>query len=161
MLKTVSAGLVAVGVLLALPALAQTAPQTDGARSGERAGRLSPEDRQALVDARIAALHTGLKLTSDQEKNWPAVESALRDLARQRAERAAQRSESRERRAERDPIERMRASADAMSARANGLKKLADAAEPLYRGLDDGQKRRLRAMTRYAMGRHFVPNRRH
>ena len=47
---------------------------------------LTTEDRAALVDARIAALRTGLRLTPDQEKNWPAVETAIRDLAKQRGE---------------------------------------------------------------------------
>ena len=42
--------------------------------------RINPEDRAAFVDARIAAVHAGLKLTADQEKLWPPVESAVRDL---------------------------------------------------------------------------------
>lgn len=158
MLKIISAGLAAV-LLVSPAALAQSAPQTDGAR-GERARGLSADDREALVDARIAALRTALKLTPDQDKNWPAVEGAIRDLAKQRAEFAAQGRENRERAVQRDPIERLRSTADIMSARAAALKKFADAAEPLYRSLDDGQKRRLTALTRrYAMGRHFVPRR--
>ncbi|HJZ21063.1 MAG TPA: hypothetical protein VJ226_08900, partial [Bradyrhizobium sp.] len=40
--------------------------------------RLSAEDRAAFADARIAAVHAGLKLTPDQEKLWPPVESAVR-----------------------------------------------------------------------------------
>ena len=43
--------------------------------------RMSTEDRAAFVDARIAAVKAGLKLTPEQEKNWPAVESAVRDFA--------------------------------------------------------------------------------
>lgn len=31
-------------------------------------GRFSPEDMSALVDAQIAAVHAGLKLSADQEK---------------------------------------------------------------------------------------------
>ena len=41
-----------------------------------------------------------------------------------------------------DAIARLRQGADAMTTRAASLKKLADAAEPLYKSLDDGQKRR-------------------
>ena len=41
-------------------------------------------DIAAFGDARIAALHAGLKLTAEQEKLWPPVEAALRDLAKQR-----------------------------------------------------------------------------
>ena len=40
---------------------------------------MSPEDRAAIFDARIAGLKAGLKLTPDQDKLWPNVETALRD----------------------------------------------------------------------------------
>src|SRR3569832_478579 len=44
--------------------------------------RMSAEDRAAMADAKIAAVHAGLKLTDDQEKLWPPVESAVRDNAK-------------------------------------------------------------------------------
>jgi hypothetical protein len=50
--------------------------------------RLTPEDRAAFVDARIAAVHAGLKLSADQEKLWPPVEAAVRDFAKLRIDRA-------------------------------------------------------------------------
>src|ERR1700738_2798097 len=50
--------------------------------------RVSPEDRAALTDARIAAVHAGLKLNADQERLWPPVETAVRDFAKQRIDRA-------------------------------------------------------------------------
>ena len=50
---------------------------------------LSQEDRAAFTDARIAALKAGLRLTPDQEKNWPAFETALRDIAKMHEERYA------------------------------------------------------------------------
>ena len=53
--------------------------------------RFSPEDRAAFVDARIAAVHVGLKLTPDQEKLWPPVEGAVRDFAKLRIDRATAR----------------------------------------------------------------------
>ena len=46
------------------------------------------EDRAAFADARIAAVHAGLKLNPDQEKLWPPVETAVRDFARLRIDRA-------------------------------------------------------------------------
>ncbi len=49
----------------------------------------------AFTDARIAGLKAGLKLTAEQEKNWPAVETAIRDLAKERADRMAARREAR------------------------------------------------------------------
>jgi hypothetical protein len=51
----------------------------------------SAEDISAFMDARIAALKAGLRLTPDQEKNWPAFESAVRDMAKARAQRWAMR----------------------------------------------------------------------
>ena len=39
--------------------------------------RMNPEDRAAYADARIAAVHAGLKLNADQEKLWPPVETAV------------------------------------------------------------------------------------
>ena len=60
-------------------ALAQSAPPRDRARA-----EFSAEDAAAFTDARIAGLKAGLKLTAEQEKNWPAVETAMRDLAKRR-----------------------------------------------------------------------------
>lgn len=150
MRQAVSAILIAAGVLAASSAMAQQrGPATDGARgSSERFAMLSPEDRAAMTDARIAALRAGLRLTPEQEKSWPAVESAMRDLAKQRGD---VRERMREARRNSDPIARLRAAADAMGERSTGLKRLADASEPLYRSLDDSQKRRLQILTRQAM----------
>src|SRR3569833_1909822 len=50
--------------------------------------RMNPEDRTAFADARVAAVHAGLQLTPDQEKLWPPVETAVRDLAKLRIDRA-------------------------------------------------------------------------
>lgn len=47
---------------------------------------------------------------------------------------------------------RLRDRADRMAETAASLKKIADAADPLYKSLDDGQKRRLTMLTR--MGGH-------
>jgi zinc resistance-associated protein len=107
--------------------------------------RPSAEDISAFGDAGIAALHAGLKLTPEQEKNWPAVESALRELAKQRSERYAARASGDR---PQDPIERLNTRADAMGQRAAALKKLADAAGPLYKSLDDSQKRRFVMLAR-------------
>src|SRR5215469_9041611 len=116
--------------------------------------QLSPADLKAFTDARIAGLKAGLALTPDQEKNWAPVEQAIRDMAQARQARWAAR---RERREHEDAIARLRGRADAMTQRASDLKKLADAAEPLYRTLSDDQKRRLHILVRATMhhgGRH-------
>jgi hypothetical protein len=109
---------------------------------------LSPADLKAFTDARIAALKAGLALSPDQERNWAPVEQAIRDMAQARQARWAARRENRE---HEDAIARLRARADSMTQRAADLKKLADAAEPLYRTLSDDQKRRLHILVRMMM----------
>ena len=54
---------------------------------------------------------------------------------------------------ERDIPAELRQRADRMTEQAGALRKLADASAPLYATLDEGQKRRLGAMTRM-MGPH-------
>ncbi len=113
--------------------------------------QLSVEDRAALADAKIAAVHAGLKLSADQEKLWPPVESAVRDLVKIRLDRAKAREAAAPRTDEQqgDPVTRLRDRAERMAATAAALKKIADAADPLYKTLDDGQKRRLAMLTRH------------
>jgi hypothetical protein len=114
--------------------------------------RMSPEDRAAFADAKIAAVHAGLKLNADQEKLWPPVESAVRDLVKIRLDRANARMQGgadRQGQTPDDPVTRLRERADTMAATAEAMKKIADAADPLYKTLDDGQKRRLAVLTRH------------
>jgi hypothetical protein len=110
---------------------------------------VSPEDRAAFADARIAAIHAGLKLTADQEKLWPAVETAARDFAKLRIDRANARMNAKpnDPQTPDDPVARLRMRADNMATTAAALKKIADAADPLYKTLDEGQKRRLAILT--------------
>jgi hypothetical protein len=115
--------------------------------------RMSPEDRAAFTDARIAAVHAGLKLTADQEKLWPPVDTAVRDFAKMRIDRAnarinAQKDDSKDAQQKPDdPVARLRDRAERMATTAAAMKKIADAADPLYKTLDDGQKRRLAILT--------------
>jgi hypothetical protein len=119
--------------------------------------RMSPEDRAAMLDARIAAVHAGLKLNADQEKLWSPVESAVRDFAKMRIDRANARmnpptgdSKDAQKDAQKtpdDPVARLRERADNMAATSTALRKIADAADPLYKTLDDGQKHRLAMLT--------------
>ena len=111
--------------------------------------RMNPEDRAAFADARIAAVHAGLKLTPDQEKLWPPLEAAVRDFAKLRIDRANARMNAKPDDAQKadDPVARLRERADSMTASGAALKKIADAADPLYKTLDEGQKRRLKVLT--------------
>lgn len=134
-----------------------------GARS-EHHHPVSPADLAAFTDARIAALKAGLELTPDQQKNWPAFEQALRDLAQLRA----QRIEARQARMQQGgaqpgaapqpggtaqpgqtgPFDRLAHRADAMAKTSAALKKVADAGAPLYQSLNDGQKERFKTLAR-------------
>ena len=109
--------------------------------------RFSPEDIEAFTDAHIAALRAGLRLNPEQERMWPPVEQAIRDLVKLRRDQARAFRESRG--DNRDDLSGfLRGMADRQGARAEALRKLADAAGPLYASFDDGQKRRLRILVR-------------
>jgi zinc resistance-associated protein len=142
MLKTVLAATTAVVIAGATLAYAQQGPVE---LNRAHHWRPSAEDVTAFGDARIAALHAGLKLNADQEKNWPALETALRDLSKQRSERFAARASGDR---PTDPVARLSLRADTMLQRGAALKKIADAASPLYKSLDDGQKHRFMLLAR-------------
>lgn len=144
MLKYVLAGTTALVIAGATLAYAQQ-PGSGGPGRGSH-WKPTAEDITAFGDARVAALKAGLKLTAEQEKNWPPVEAALRDLAKQRSERFAARASAEP---PKDPIERLDLRAEMMQQRGAALKKLADAAGPLYKTLDEGQKRRFAMLARF------------
>jgi zinc resistance-associated protein len=120
------------------------AQQRDAAAGG-RHWRPSAQDIGAFADARIAALKAGLKLTPEQEKNWPALEKALHDNAAQRSERFAARASADK---PRDPVERLGLRAEIMTQDGAALKQVADAAAPLYQSLDEAQKHRFTILAR-------------
>jgi LTXXQ motif family protein len=113
-------------------------------------GRFSPEDMSAFMDAHIAALRAGLKLSAEQERLWPPVEGAIRNLANLHLTHMQAMRQTRAMMAS-DPVGLLRGMADHMSQGADAMRKLADAAAPLYSTLDEGQKRRLQVLVR--MGR--------
>jgi len=150
MWKAVLAGSAALAIAGSSLVLAQQPPAAPDAAQQQRddaAQRWRPtaEDLAALADARVAALKTGLKLTPEQERHWPAVEAAIRDFTKERFARVQARRDAPR---PSDPIEGLRRRADQMSNTATALKRLADAADPLYKSLDDGQKRRFAMLAR-------------
>jgi zinc resistance-associated protein len=164
MLKTIAAGTLALTIAGAGLALAHPQPMPHEGRGY----RSSAEDAAAVTDARIAALKAGLKLSAEQEKNWPAVETAMRELAKERADRMKERADrmTAHREVRRsgenapprpDAIERLNRAASAMSTRGAALKRFADAAEPLYKSLNDDQKRRFSVLLHVGRndGRHW------
>lgn len=152
------AGLIGAGSLtMAISAFADQ--DSDSSAPAQHGFAPSPADRAAFLDARIAALHAGLELTADQEKLWPPVESAFRDLNKTIADaREKAKSEG----PATDPVARLQRISENQIARGEALKKLADAAAPLYSALTDDQKHRLPFLLRSArLGfghRHFAMN---
>ncbi len=134
-------------------AVVSAAPQEQGEKGEHFA--ISAEDRAALLDARIAALKVGLKLTPAQEKNWPALETTIREQAKARAARRAEWAEKRkEHEGHCDAIEALRGRSKALQEHAARVAALADAAKPLYESLDDGQKHRFGLLLRATAGHH-------
>lgn len=118
--------------------------------------RFSQQDLAAFAESRIAALKAGLQLTPAQEKNWPALEAALRDVAKAHAERfQALRQDGLEKPGAADPLASLQRHAQAIAARAADLEKIVAAARPLYETLDDAQKRRFGALIRVAVHGRF------
>src|SRR5258706_15561825 len=114
--------------------------------------RMSPEDRAAFTDARIAAVKAGLKLTPDQEKLWPPVEAAVRDFTKLRIDRAnarmnAQSDGSQHPQKPDDMVARLRERADTMATSEAARRRIADAADPLNMNPDDAKKRPLACPT--------------
>jgi hypothetical protein len=120
--------------------------------------KFSAEDHAAFTDAKIAALKAGLKLTAAQEKNWPALETVLREVAKARAARAAEWADkAKEFHEHRNLLEGLRLRSAALATKSAELSKVADAAKPLYDTLDDAQKHRFAILLHAisAHGHHF------
>jgi hypothetical protein len=134
--------LAAMAALMAFPAVGQAVAETPEAAAAAEAQQ-SAADRATLIDARIAALKTGLKLTPAQEKEWSALETVLRAVAKLRVERKAEARQIAKDLLDKDEVlEGMKLGAKLLKARAEDLQKVADAAAPLFASFDEAQKHR-------------------
>ena len=119
-------------------------------------------DHEAMLDARLAGLKAGLKLTPDQEKLWPPFEAAIRDDAKMRMEHMkAMFERMHENRAEQmttSPVDRLEDLAQHLSERGAAMKTVADAAKPLYGSFDDSQKRLFGSLSRELLMMGHGPN---
>lgn len=121
-------------------------PQRNGSAGGrsrwERA-ELSANQINDQFAARAARIKADLRLTPEQAKNWPAVESAVKDIGKRNADlQVALRTERAQLKSPFDVIQQMREEARFLGERSADQKALADAAQPLYVSLNDQQKRR-------------------
>jgi hypothetical protein len=90
-----------------------------------------------LDDAQIASIKTRLHLTPDQERMWPAVEAALRNMAYKRTQQAAARSGAR--------------NVQAAAIDAEAVEGLKSAAVPLIMSFSSEQKDEVRSLA-HVMG---------
>lgn len=128
-------------------ALAQTAPAQP---KPPIADLYTAEDAAAVLDARLIALKTVIRLTPEQEKLWAPVDAAIRQAAKAAAERGEQRSKAPQPTTFVDILERI---ADAEATRAQELKKVAAALKPLVASLSEEQRRRIPAFLGLKDGR--------
>ena len=113
---------------------AQQATSSPGDTSDK--GRLSQTEFKMLTDVCVGVIKAALQLTPEQERLWPVVEEAIRARAETRYGRLAALEERMGEWREIDPVQLYRQRADVLAERAAGLKKLADAWQPLYQSLN-------------------------
>jgi hypothetical protein len=94
-----------------------------------------------LFDARLAGMKAELKLTPEQEKLWPAFETAVRDAQKARMDAMREHHDEMERGERPSPIAMMTEMSEHLAKASEEVKKVADAAKPLYDSMDDVQKR--------------------
>ncbi|GGC54441.1 Spy/CpxP family protein refolding chaperone [Chelatococcus reniformis] len=129
------------------PAAAPPAGQTMAAPAAGQADAGAPppysaEDARAILNARLAALKAVIELTPEQDKLWPALETAVRDIVKDAAQRRAQRSQQPPPATFLDVLGRI---ADAEETRGKDLRRFVEAAKPFVASLSDAQKRRVPA----------------
>jgi hypothetical protein len=105
--------------------------------------RQNAEDHATLVEARVAGLKAGLKLTPAQEKEWNALEKVLREVVAARsARRQAFLAQAAEFHEKDEVVQGMKLVGRNLAARGEELQKVAEAAAPLFESLDAAQKHR-------------------
>ena len=153
MLKMVAAAATALFVTASPVAHAQTP-------SAAPPQKLNLADRNTLTDMRIDLVKAALQLTPDQQKLWPAVESAIRARAEDRKARLAKIAETMGKRADenpvevirnRDPIAFLQRRSEALAQRSADLDKLAEAWQPLYKTLNSEQRQRMAALAIFVL----------
>ena len=148
MKRTVVAALV-VGSLSA-PIIALAA---EGDQQASRAERMQQwtADRETVLDAKLSGMKAGLGLTADQEKLWAPFEAAVKDAAKSRIDAIGEMMRMRSQGERLSPVDHLEAMADRLSQGATNIKKIADAAKPLYDSLDESQKHKFGMLGRMLM----------
>ena len=135
---------------LSAPNLALAA---EGDQQASRAERMQhwAADRQTMLDAKLAGMKAGLGLTGAQEKLWSPFESAVKDAAKSRMDAMGEMMRMHSQGERMSPVDHLEAMADRLSQGATNVKKIAEAAKPLYDSLDESQKHKFGMLGRMLM----------
>jgi hypothetical protein len=127
-------------------AMAQQTPAPDAPAASQDQGRqdrrprMSQDDFNRLVDARIASIKAGLKLSAEQERLWTPVETAIRTSATERFSRFEQRP-TREQRQSADFMQRLERRSSMRTEGAQRSAAVTAALRPLWDTFSEDQKR--------------------
>ena len=114
---------------------------TNSAQGSQRYTLQSADGGQsAEVESKIAQAKATLRLTPEQEKHWPRVAVALREVSA--------RKNNVEEASAGGFVQKMSARAGEFVLSASAVKRLVSAAQPLIKSLDDDQKRNALNMAR-------------
>ena len=111
------------------------------------------DNQTVMLEAHLAGMKAGLKLTPAQDKNWPGFEAAIRDAAKARMEGMREMRGHMNPGEQLSPIEHLAMMADHLQKMSAQLKMVADAGKPLFDSLDDAQKRHFGPLLRDFMPR--------
>ncbi|WP_395665851.1 Spy/CpxP family protein refolding chaperone [Methylocella sp.] len=140
--RILMAALMGALIIAAPAARAQTTPPAGAPPEPPAVELYSAADAQAVLDARILALKTVITLSPEQQKLWPPVEAAIREVAKLSAARRAERAKA-------PPpanfVEILERIADAEAVRAKDIKTVTEALKPLVATLTPEQQRRIPA----------------
>ena len=165
MRNSIIAGCAAATLVFVAP-LTSSFAETDAASPDQQEhSEQSREQRRqqwaTVFDARLVGFKASLALTSDQDKNWPAFEAALRSFAQSPGQWKHHDGAETDGDAAPSPVDVMRRMSQRMGERSAQLTALADATTPLYTTLDDNQKLILRATLRQMWRAHRYEHGRH
>jgi len=133
---------IAVVSAFALPAVAAAANEANGQQGMQQGTERMQHwaaDREMILDAKLAGIKATLKLKPDQEKLWGPFQTAVQDSAKDRIADMQKMMEMRQN-GHMSPVELLDTWSDNLSKAAADMRKVADAAKPLYDSLDDTQK---------------------
>ncbi len=122
-----------------------------GEQRGGRQG-LSQDDFNRFLDARVAGIKAGLKLSADQERLWQPVEDVIRRNMGERFTRFEQRRAARDQRGSMDFMQRLKTRGATMTENAQRASALAAAMRPLWDSFSEDQKRIAPRLMRTATG---------